>query len=128
METPPETDSSLTDATKRVVWRVMTIFHNRCELLLVEIQEERERARVMISLAVAAAVFGLLGAMCLSALIVLAAGKYYLIALVILTICYVGGALILFRMVSKLGQEWEPLPGTREQLTKDRECLEKQLF
>lgn len=128
METPPETDSSLTDATKRFVWRLMAIFHNRCELLMVEIQEERERARLMIFLAAGAAVLGLLGSMALSALIVVAAGRYYLLALIILTVCYLGGALILFLKFSKLRRDWEPLPGTREQLTKDRECLEKQLF
>lgn len=127
MEIPPETDSTLADATKRVMWRLMAIVHNRSELLMVEIQEERERTRVMIFLASATAVFGLLAAMVLTAVIALAAGSHYFLALVILTVCYAGGAVVFYFKFEQLRRHWETFSGTREQLEKDHECLEKQL-
>jgi uncharacterized membrane protein YqjE len=127
METPPETDSNLADATKRVVWRLMAIGHNRIELLMVEIQEERERARIVIALAAAMIVLGLLAGITVTAVIACAAGEHYLVALIILAILYSGGALLLYFKLSNLKQQWELLAGTREQLEKDRACFDKTL-
>jgi uncharacterized membrane protein YqjE len=127
METPPETESNLADTTKRVAWRLLAICHNRAELLMVEIQEERERARVLVFLASGIAILALLGGMTLTAVIALAAGTHFFIALIILTILYIGGAVLLCLRVMRLVQNWESLSNTREQLEKDRECLEKSL-
>lgn len=127
METPPETDPSLADTTKRVVWRLLAICHNRIELLMVEIQEERERARVIIFLASTMVVLGLLAGITITAVIACAAGTHYLIALIILAILYSTGTVVLYFRLSNLKAEWEMLSGTREQLDKDRECFEKTL-
>lgn len=105
----------------------MAIGHNRLELLMVEIQEERERARIIISLAAAMIVLGLLAGITITAVVACAAGTHYLIALIILAVLYSGGALLLYFKLTKIKQEWELLSGTREQLEKDRACLEKTL-
>lgn len=127
METPPDTEIHLADTIKRIAWRLMAIVHNRTDLLMVEIQEERERARAMVILAAGAAFLGLLGAITLTAVIAIAAGPHYFLALIIMTACYLGGALIFYLKLSHLQRDWELLSGTREQLEKDRACLEKEL-
>lgn len=120
-------DSNLADATKRIACRLMAIGHNRAELLMVEIQEERERVRVMIFMAAAMAILGLLAGMTITALIAVAAGSHYLAALGILAVIYSGGAILLFLRLRRLGKDWEAFPATRDQLEKDRKCLEKTL-
>src|SRR5580704_16296836 len=115
METPPETDPDLAGATKRVAWRLLAICHNRAELLMIEMQEERERARGIIILASAVAALGLLAGGTITALIILA-------------VLYTGGAVFFYLKLTQLQKDWEPLSGTREQLEKDRECFEKTLL
>lgn len=128
METPPETDSDLAGTTKRVAWRLLAICHNRADLLMVEMQEERERARAIVFLGAGIAVLGLLAGGTITALIVCAAGAYKLVALIILAILYTGGAAFFFLKLAQLQRDWEPLASTREQLQKDRECFEKTLM
>jgi uncharacterized membrane protein YqjE len=128
METPPETDPDLAGTTKRVAWRLLAIGHNRAELLMVEMQEERERARAIVILASAIAVLGLLAGITITALIVCAAGTHMLAALITLAIIYSIGAVFFYLKLMQMQQEWEPLAGTRDQLQKDRECLEKTLL
>jgi uncharacterized membrane protein YqjE len=130
MEMSPETEteSNLTDTSKRVARRLMAIWQNRAELLLLEIQEERERAQVMIIFAVAGAVLGLLAGMALTAVIALAAAPHFLVALVALAIIYGGVALIFYFKLVHMQRNWEALSATRDQLKKDRECLEKELL
>ena len=128
METPPETEPDLAGTTKRVAWRLLAICHNRAELLMIEMQEERERARGMIILASAIAVLGLLAGITITALIVCLAGPHMLLALIILAIIYTGGAVFLYLKLSQMQRDWEPLSDTREQLQKDRECFEKTLL
>ena len=128
METPPETDPDLAGASKRVAWRLLAIGHNRAELLMVEMQEERERARAMIVVASAIAVLGLLAGITITALIVCAAGPHMLMALIVLAIIYTCGATFFYLKLSQMQRDWEPLAATREQLQKDRECLEKTLL
>lgn len=128
MEPPPETDSNLADATRRVAWRLMAIGHNRAELLMVEMQEERERARVLLFLGAGLAMFGLLAGITITALIACAAGAHILIALIVLASVYLAGTLFFGFKLVQLTKDWETLPGTREQLEKDRECFEKKLF
>jgi uncharacterized membrane protein YqjE len=127
METPPETDSNLAETTKRLAWRLLAILHNRLELLMVEIQEERDRARVMIVMAAAMVILGLLAGITITALIAAAAAPHIVAALAILAVLYTGGAGFLFWRMLKLRQNWEALSATRDQLDKDRECLEKTL-
>jgi uncharacterized membrane protein YqjE len=128
METPPETDSDLAGTTKRIAWRLLAICNNRAELLMVEMQEEREKARIIVFLGAAIAVLALLAGITLTALIACAAGSHIFLALIILTIVYTGGAVFFYLKLMQLKRDWETLPGTREQLEKDRECFEKTLL
>ena len=127
METPPETNSSLTNATRRVAWRLLAICHNRAELLMVEIQEERERALRVILLVSAVAVLGLLAGVTITAVIACAAGTHMLAALAILAVIYVGGTIFFFFKLARMQRNWDTLPYTRDQLQKDHECLEEHL-
>lgn len=123
----PETGPDLGNATKSIVRRLIAIFHNRAELLVVEIQEERERAQTMVFLAAGIGILGLLGGMTLTAVIALAAGVHYLAALVVLTVLYLGGAAFFSIKLVRLSRDWEPFSHTRDQLQKDHECFEKTL-
>jgi uncharacterized membrane protein YqjE len=127
MERPPDIDANLADSAKRVIWRLLAVGHNRAELLMVEIQEERERVRVIIFMAAAMAILGLLAGITITALIVAASAPHVLTALGILAVLYTGGAIFLYLRISRLRKDWEPLSATRDQLQKDRECFEKTL-
>ena len=105
----------------------MAIWQNRAELLMLEIQEERERLQTLIFFGVAAAVLGLLAGMTLTAVIALSAGEHYLGALIALTVVYAGVALVFFIKFTQIQRHWESLSATRDQLKKDRECLEQLL-
>lgn len=127
METTPETGPDLGSATKGIIRRIVAIFHNRAELFVLEVQEERERAQMIIFLAAGIAILGLLGGITLTAVIALAAGAHYFIALVILTVLYIGGAAFFAFKLVRMTRDWEPFNHTRDQLQKDHECFQKTL-
>jgi len=128
METPSDTLPELTDASKRLAQRALVICENRIELLMVEVEEERERILRAIWLALGAAVFGLLAGVALTAVIAVAFWRQSPIAaLVILTMLYVVVATVLYARLVRLQSDWQTLPTTLDQLRKDRECLEKNL-
>jgi uncharacterized membrane protein YqjE len=116
------------DSSKRVGERLLTIAENRLELLAVEVQEERDRLIHALLLALALATLGLLAGMALSAAIVVMFWAYSpVMALLILVALYAAGTICLYARLHRLRQEWETLPATREQLRKDRECVEQLL-
>ena len=128
MDIPPENGTNLLDATKRVLWRASTIIHNRAELAMVELQEQNERLHAIIFLACGIAILGLLGGITLTAVIALAAGSHILIALIILTVIYLGSVILCYaRLVRLLRNSTDSFASSREQLKKDRECLEESL-
>jgi len=128
MEMPSDTVSHLTDASKRLAQRSLAICENRIELLMVEVQEERERVLRAIWLALGAVTFGLLSGVSLTAVIAVAFWRESpLAALSILTALYAIAAAILYARLARLQRDWQTLPATLEQLRKDRECLKKNL-
>lgn len=128
METPLDSIPHLADASKQVAQRALIICENRLELLMVEIQEERERVLRAIWLALGAATFGLLAGVALTAVIAVAFWQRSpVIALLILTVFYAIAAVFLYARLARLQRDWQTLPGTLDQLRKDRECLEKNL-
>jgi uncharacterized membrane protein YqjE len=128
MNRPSDNGARLADVSKRLVQRALVICENRVELLMVEVQEERERLLRAILLALGAAVFGLSACIALTVVIVVALWHQSpMAALLILTALYAGAALFLYGRVSRLLRGWQTLPATIDQLRKDRECLEKQL-
>jgi len=118
----------LAGTSKRVVGRLVTVVENRLELLMVEVQEERERLLRVILLALGAAVFGLLAGVALT----VATAMFFwerspITALLVLTILYAAFGVWLYASFTRLQRNWQTLPDTIEQLRKDRECLERNL-
>lgn len=128
MEASDETWPNLAAASKKLTQRAFVIGENRLELLLLELQEERERILRSIWMALSAVVFGLLAGMTLTALIAVALWQQSPLAvLAILTALYGGAAWFLYLRLSRMLHDWETLPATIDQLKKDRQCLEKQM-
>jgi uncharacterized membrane protein YqjE len=129
MDTPSLNELHLGDATKRIAQRMFVIVENRFQLLMVEVQEERERALLAIWLALGAAAFGLLAGVALTVVIAVALWNHSpVIAMLVLTLIYTLAALFFYARLIRLQRDWQTLPGTLEQLKKDRECLEKTFF
>jgi uncharacterized membrane protein YqjE len=117
------------DATKRIAQRMFVIVENRLQLLMVEAQEERERVLLAILLALWAAAFGLLAGVTLTLVIAVALWEHSpIIALLVLVALYTIAAVVFYGRLFRLQRDWQTLPGTLEQLKKDRECLEKTLI
>jgi uncharacterized membrane protein YqjE len=128
MEPPQHNAGQLVATSKRFVRRLLTIGENRLELLLVEVQEERERLLRGLLLAVGVAAFGLLAGMALTGVIVVLLWDLSRwAALVVLASLYGAAAGCLYRQLSRLLRDWQNLPATFDQLRKDRACLEKTL-
>jgi uncharacterized membrane protein YqjE len=113
---------------QRLARRLLTIVENRIELLMLEVQEERERLLRVILLALGVAVFGFLAATALTVALVVA--LWWLSPLsVLLTLAalYCTASLLLYQRFTFLQRNWETLPDTLDQLKKDRACLESHL-
>ncbi|HSY16722.1 MAG TPA: phage holin family protein [Candidatus Acidoferrales bacterium] len=124
METPTDNAPQLAEASKRLAQRALVICENRIELLMVEVQEERERILRAIWLALGAAVFGLLAGVALTAAIAVAFWPWSPVAaLLILALVYVSAGALFYARLARLQRDWQTLPTTLEQLRKDRECL-----
>ena len=128
MQPAPTHAGQLVETSKRFARRLLTIGENRFELLMVEVQEERERLLHAILLALGVAAFGLLaGAALTGAIVILLWDVSRVAALLALTGLYGGTAVCLYRRLSLLLRDWQNLPATLDQLRKDRACLEKNL-
>jgi len=128
MESSPTHAGQLVEASKLLARRLLTIGENRIELLMVEVQEEREHLLHAILLALGVAVFSLLAGMVLTgAIVVLLWELSRVAALLVLTGLYGATAVWLYRRLTLLLRDWQNLPATLDQLRKDRACLEKHL-
>ncbi len=128
METPQDSSLHLAETSKRVAQRLLVICENRFHLLMVEVQEERERVLRTLLLAIGAMILGVLAMFTLTAIIVLVFwNRSPLLVLGILTVVYAGASAFLCVRLVRLQRDWQLLAGTLEQLKKDRECLAKNL-
>jgi uncharacterized membrane protein YqjE len=129
MQTSSDNGLPLGDATRRIAQRLFVIVENRLQLLMVEAQEERERVLLAILLALCTAVFGLLAGVTLTVVIAVALWEHsHIIALLVLGVIYTIAAVVFYGRLFRLQRDWQTLPGTLEQLKKDRQCLEKTLI
>jgi uncharacterized membrane protein YqjE len=79
-----------------------------------------------IMLGLCAAAFGLLAGVALTIMIAVALWEHSpIIALLVLTLLYAIAAVSFYARLNRLQRDWQTLPGTLDQLKKDRECLEK---
>jgi uncharacterized membrane protein YqjE len=112
-------------ASKHFTRRLLTIGENRLELLMVEVQEERERLLRAILLALGVAVFGFLtGAALTAVLVVLLWSLSPIAVLLTLAVFYGATSLFLCRRFTVLQRNWKTFPATLDQLRKDRACVE----
>ncbi len=126
MDTPSDHDLHLADASEQMGHRLIVILENRLQLLLVEVQEERERILHAIWLVLGASVFGMLAGVALTVAMVLTLwGRSPILALLVLTAVYALAAALLYTRLFRLQQNWQTLSDTIDQLKKDRQCLEK---
>lgn len=128
METPADNAPHLAETSKRLAQRALVICENRLELLLVEVEEERDRVLRMIWLGLGAAVCGLLAGVALTAVVAVAFWQQSPVAaLLILALLYIVAGSLCYMRLARLQRDWQTLPTTLEQLRKDRECLGKSL-
>jgi uncharacterized membrane protein YqjE len=121
MESSASSAGQFVARSRRFARRLLTIGENRLELLLVEVQEERERLLRAILLALGVAAFGLLAAIALSGAIVVLLWPYSPVAILLtLTGLYGVAAVWLYRRLTRLLRNWQNLPATLDQLRKDR--------
>src|SRR3954465_10281135 len=110
METASDISEPLAFSSKRFARRLMTISENRLELLMVEVQEERERLLRAILLALGVAVFGFLtGAAATVALVVLLWSLSPIAVLFTLAVVYGATAIFLYRRFVALQRNWKTL-------------------
>jgi uncharacterized membrane protein YqjE len=129
METSSENGSDVGGAAKRIAQRSFVILENRLQLLLIEVQEEREQILKAIFLAIGAAAFGLLAGVALTVVVAVALWDHSpILALLVLAALYLIAAVFFSIQLFRLQKSWQTLPATLEQLKKDRECLEKNLL
>lgn len=115
-------------SVKHVAAQLLAIAENRVELLMVEVQEERERLLRAILLALGVAVFGFLaGAALTVALVVMLWSLSPIAVLLTLALLYGAAAVFLYRRLKIFQRNWEILPATLDQLRKDRVCLSNHL-
>jgi uncharacterized membrane protein YqjE len=112
-------------SSKQFTRRLLTIGENRLELLMLEVEEERERFLHAILLALGVAVFGFLAGVALSVAIVVLLWNIWPVAVLLaLTSLYAAIAACLYRRFTVLQRAWKTLPATLDQFRKDRACLE----
>jgi len=128
MESSANSVGQLVETLKRFARRLVIIGENRFELLMVEVQEERERLLHAILLALGVAAFGLLAAIALTATIAVLLWQYSPFAVLLtLTSSYGATGVYLYWRLTRLLRDWKNLPATLDQLRKDRACLEENL-
>lgn len=115
-------------ASKRLAQGVVDVGENRLELLMVEVEEARERLLHAFMLALGVAVFGLLAGVAFTiGIVVVFWDRSPLAALAILAAVYGGFALYLHARLDGLRGDWQTFSATLGQLRKDRECLANRL-
>lgn len=118
----------LASHSKEFTRRLLTIGENRLELLMVEVQEGRERLQHAILLALGVAAAGLLAGIALTAALVVLFWHHSPAAVLLaLAGLYGVAAVWLYQRLSRLLLGWQHFPASLEQLRRDRTCLENTL-
>jgi len=115
----------VTETSKRIAQRILDISQNRFELLVVEVQEERERIMLSFILAMSSVALGMLAGVALTIAIILLLWPYSpVIAAFVLAAIYLIGALAIYARLNRLRSSWKPFDCTLSQFQKDLQCLQ----
>ena len=126
MEDATVSFQQLAATSRHFARRLLAIGENRLELRTVEVQEERVRLLHAFLLALAAAAFGMLAGITLTAAVVVLMWERAPVAtLLILTGIYGVAAAVIYRRLTGMLHDWQTLSASLDQLRKDRACLEK---
>ena len=125
MEEKEQNPSGLLGNLRRVRTVILAIVHNRLELLVVELQEERNRLFQALLLLAVIVAFGFFTLVLAVAVIIILTWRIFDVwGLVVMFVLFLAGTLVLcWRLVVRL-KNWPLLPGTLAELKKDRECLD----
>ena len=124
MEPAIHSPGPIAASSRRLARRLVTIGENRLELLMVELQEERERFVRAILLALGVAAFGLLTGTALTGLIVVTfRGSSPVAVLGMLTLLYAAAAVWFYWRLDRLMRDWKSFSATLDQLKKDAALL-----
>ncbi|HEY3861997.1 MAG TPA: phage holin family protein [Verrucomicrobiae bacterium] len=116
--------SEIRAASGRMAKRALDAGENRLQLLLLEVEEERERLLMALLMALCMATFALLAGVALTIVVLLVFWNTApLVAMIVLTAVYAGMALFFYARLARLRREWEAFAETLAQLRKDREWL-----
>ncbi|MEY2409901.1 MAG: hypothetical protein QOF48_2571 [Verrucomicrobiota bacterium] len=120
-----ESLGDLLGASGRVARRTLDIGANRVELLMVEVQEERERLLRSFHIALAAAAFGILGGFALTFALAVLLWEHGAVAALFCTagIC-LGVTIYLAARVNGMQRDTPMFGATMDQLRKDRACFD----
>ncbi len=125
MDEDEKAPASLLEAPRRLGATFLTILHNRLELLVVELQEERVRILEAVLFVAVIATLGFFTlASVATAVIILTWNKFGVDGLFVVGgVGLAGTLLIVWRLWVRM-KTWEFLPGTLTELKKDLECLD----
>src|SRR6188474_2144576 len=127
MDPSRESSPGLFSSLKGLLNTALAGVENRIELFLVELREERIRVFDVLLLGCTAAVLGFMALLTVTAtLVVIFWDSARVPVLVVLSTCYLGGAVVaIWRLKVRL-RKWSSFSATLVELKKDRTCLEEE--
>ena len=115
------------DSSKRVLRAAAAVAQNRLELLLVEVQEERERLFDMLLVAAGAVACGLMALILISfTLVVIFWDEHRLAVLIGLSLIYIAAAIVGFWQLNTRLRNWQGFAATLAEFKKDCAWLDEQ--
>jgi uncharacterized membrane protein YqjE len=123
----PASTAGFMDSVRGLGDSLLSLIRTRAELLAIELEEEKERRKEMLILAVLGALFLALGLQLLAFLLVVALwDTYRLPAIIGVTCLYLGvAAWAMFRLRFKWRDSPAPFAATLEELGKDMDALQE---
>jgi uncharacterized membrane protein YqjE len=116
--------AELGTTSRRLAKRLVDIGENRLRLLLLEVEEERERLIFALLLALGVMAFSLLAGVALTVVVLLVFWDHNpILAMSILTLLYGGTAVFLGLRLARLKRDWEAFSASLAQIRKDCSCL-----
>jgi uncharacterized membrane protein YqjE len=126
MEEPRESTPGIFASLGRLLKTVLAIAHNRLELLLVEMREERWRFFDALLLAGVVLILALMTLMAATIAIVVVCLMAKRLDLVIaLILLYLAATIFSLWRLRKRLREWEPFSATLAEIKKDKACLDE---